>query len=434
MSENNMSVRLLEGGEESLPQRQMKGTVMGSIFNLSNTILGSGTLCLPFAAASSGWLLSNIVMAIVFFVTWYSVNILIRACEMAGPRVAKNYESLGMFTMGPVGARVTEFTFIFGGFGTLVSYLVFCTHLLASVSKISSQYHWAITLTLSATVVLPLSLFRSIEALRYFSLLAVASILFLVVFVLVVGLTDNDYQPEPEHDQHMSMLHISSKFIFTLTLLIGAFCCHNTTLPIYEELQHRTPQRMSWIVFVSLFVSFSLYEVIAMSGYAVFKNSTQDNVLLNFDENFLKKYPSLEIPSKMASISMAIALLFSAPVAFWPFRSCLLSVYLRWKYGKPLPSDHASTLQLRVISTLAVCLTTACAILTPNVRTPLSIVNSVAGSLIIFILPALFYLTQLKTPIWEWCNFGVLLLLFAGLLLAPFSLSLSIYEIVRSQS
>ncbi len=117
----------------------------------------------------------------------------------------------------------------------------------------------------------------------------------------------------------------------------------------------------------------------------------------------------------------------------WPFRSALLSLYLRFRTGaRHVPSSSASTLQLRVVTTAAVLTIMACAILTPDVRTPLSIVNSVSGSLIIFILPALFYLNSKKGPWFVRENIGAVALLVVGLVLAPFCLGLTIYELVKS--
>ncbi|TYZ66056.1 hypothetical protein PybrP1_002976 [[Pythium] brassicae (nom. inval.)] len=258
-------------------ERHATATVVGSMFTLTNTILGSGTLAVPFAIASSGWLLGNVVMLAIALITRYSVHLLLTASDRAGYHCAKTYESLGHYTMGAFGTKLAEFTFIFGGFGTL--------------------------------------------------------------------------------------------------------------------LRSRSLARMDRAVAGAIAIAFVLYEVIGLAGYLQFGAATQDNILLNFSDAYVAAHPALRLPLLLGRSCMGLALLLTAPIAMWPFRSCVLSVYLRVKNGGvQTPSSAATHREHALVTLVSQLLILLCSVFVPSVKIPLSIVGSVSGSLLIFIMPALFFM------------------------------------------
>ncbi|KAE9015000.1 hypothetical protein PR003_g15493 [Phytophthora rubi] len=405
-------------------------SLWGSTFTLTNTILGSGTLAVPFAIASSGWLLGNVIMLAIAMITRYSVHLLLSASDRAGNNCAKTYESLGHFTMGAVGTWLAEFTFIFGGFGTLVSYLIFVTDLCAAVLTVSAHDKWLITVTLVAAVVFPLSLSRRIGKLWLASVLAILSIGYVVAFVLVAFLAA--YNAEGAAiAPGVEAVRLESGSVYTVTLLISAFACHNTALPVYEELKDRTLPRMNRAVAGAIGVAFVLYEVISLCGYLQFGSETKDNILLNFSPEYVTQHKSVAAPLLLGQLCMALALVLTTPIAMWPFRSCVLSVYLRVKNGVQTPSHEATYKEYVGVTVLSLVLILTCSIFVPSVKIPLSIVGSVSGSLLIFIMPALFFLLQTKGPLLTREHTGPLLMLSAGVVVGVLGLSLTLFKLYR---
>ncbi|EQC34769.1 hypothetical protein SDRG_07577 [Saprolegnia diclina VS20] len=406
------------------------GTVLGSVFTLTNTILGSGTLAVPFAIASSGWLAGLIVMVGIALITRYSVSLLMRASDLAGDSAAKTYESLGHHTMGKYGTYLAEFTFIFGGFGTLTSYFIFITDLLCAIFGIAHANRSYVTLLFTFGIILPLSLSRRLGKLRISSILATCAVTYVVCLFFAVYLVVSSsatFTPVA-----VPAVNITSTSVYTVTLLIQAFACHNTALPVYEELRDRSLARMNRAVVGAISLSFLLYTVIGFCGVFTFGDKTMDNVLLNFSPAFLAVYPGLETPLWLARLCMGVALLFCAPIAMWPFRSCVLSVVLRVTHGKQLPSSVASTTVYRTTTLLLIVLILSAALFVPSVKIPLSIVGSVAGSLIIFIMPSLFYMLQLDDrPLLSWRNLGPLLMLGTGICVGVLCFSMTMYKLRR---
>ncbi|OQS03451.1 Amino Acid/Auxin Permease (AAAP) Family, partial [Thraustotheca clavata] len=406
------------------------GTILGSMFTLTNTILGSGTLAVPFAIASSGWFAGLSVMIIIALITRYSVYLLMQASDAAGNSAAKTYESLGHYTMGKYGTYLAEFTFIFGGFGSLTSYFIFITDLCSVQFSISPSKRSLVTLFFTFFIVLPLSLSRRLAKLRISSILATFAVgyvvcLFLVVFIVVSS--SSSFVPV-----QVPAVNITSGSVYTITLLIQAFACHNTALPVYEELQDRSISRMNRAVVGAISLAFVLYSIIGFCGVFTFGSNTMDNVLLNFNPEFLENYPLIKSPLWFGRLCMGIALLFCAPIAMWPFRSCVLSVLLRVYHGKQVPSSAASTLVYRSTTLGLIILILIAALFVPSVKIPLSIVGSVAGSLIIFIMPSLFYiLQQTDRPFLSFSNFGPLIMLITGIFVGVLCFSMTMYKLKR---
>ncbi|ETM36626.1 hypothetical protein L914_16727 [Phytophthora nicotianae] len=435
LAEQSYAIDMHKTASADVQKEQPRGTssLWGSTFTLTNTILGSGTLAVPFAIASSGWLLGNAIMLAIAMITRYSVHLLLSASDRAGSNCAKTYESLGHFTMGAFGTRLAEFTFIFGGFGTLVSYLIFVTDLCAAVLSVSMQDKWMITVTLVAIVVFPLSLSRRIGKLWLASVLAILSIGYVVAFVVVAFLAA--YNADGASiGPGVQAVRLDPGSVYTVTLLISAFACHNTALPVYEELKDRTLPRMNRAVIGAISVAFVLYEVISLCGYLQFGSETKDNILLNFSPEYVAHHKSVKVPLLIGQLCMALALVLTTPIAMWPFRSCVLSVYLRVKNGVQTPSHEATYKEYIGVTVVSLILILTCSIFVPSVKIPLSIVGSVSGSLLIFIMPALFFLLQSTGPMFTREHTGPLLMLGAGVVIGVLGLSLTLFKLYREYS
>ncbi|RQM20174.1 hypothetical protein B5M09_010796 [Aphanomyces astaci] len=408
-------------------KEQHEGTILGSTITLTNTILGSGTLAVPYAIASSGYGVGVAVMVTIALLTQYSVHLLMLASDAAGNAAAKTYESLGHHTMGKWGTYLAEFTFIFGGFGTLTSYFIFITDLFCVVFSVPKAYRAWVTVACTVFVILPLSLLRKLGKLRLSSLLATCAVgyvvsLFFTVYIVVQSSDHPIVVDTPA-------VHLTSNSVYTVTLLIQAFACHNTALPVYEELQHRSIKRMNQAVFGAISLAFVLYAVIGLCGYFTFGAATMDNILVNFTPEFLDAYPGVRQPLLLGRLCMAIALLFCAPIATWPFRSCVLSVYLRVKNGgRQTPSSAATASEFTGMTATLQALILFAAIFVPSVKIPLSIVGSVAGSLIIFIMPSLFYTLQHR-PVVSWANKGPLAMFALGVCVFVLCFSLTMLKL-----
>ncbi|KAI9910939.1 hypothetical protein PsorP6_010506 [Peronosclerospora sorghi] len=158
-------------------QQRGKSSLWGTTFTLTNTILGSGNLTVPFAIAASGWLLGNVIMWSIAMITQYSVHLILSSSDRAGNNCAKT------------GAD----------------------HL--------STRKWMITVVVVYTVVFPLALSRRIGKLWMASVLAILSIVYVVAFVLAAFIAASNVE-EAAIAPGVQAIRLEPGSFYTVTLLI----------------------------------------------------------------------------------------------------------------------------------------------------------------------------------------------------------------------
>eukprot|EP01062_Namystynia_karyoxenos_P071002 TRINITY_DN66414_c0_g1_i1.p1 TRINITY_DN66414_c0_g1~~TRINITY_DN66414_c0_g1_i1.p1 ORF type:complete len:456 (+),score=120.98 TRINITY_DN66414_c0_g1_i1:77-1444(+) len=408
-----------------------------AVFNLTHTIIGSGTLTLPHVFAKSGWLPANIIAVSIVALTTYSVWLLVIASDRVGGAGARNFEGLGYLTCGVAGSVYAEATFIFGGLGTLCGYFLFIGKLMCQVVGLDSDKRYIpVSITL-VCVIIPLTIFRKINALRYVSIVAVFAIVYITVMYVVFVARIGKYDDDPTGSWHYEEVQVatySHESVDSLNLMIGAFCVQNTCLPVYGELSNRSPRRMVYATLCSMVIAFVVYEIMGLAGYHLLGGNVEGDSLLDFDDNFVRAHPWTDVPRNVAKVMMASNLALVAPLAIWPFRSAVCSVVHRARNGCTGPargSDFASPALFRTVTLCALVVVTIMSLTIPDVTIPLSVVNSIAGGSMIFIMPGAFYIRSLppeqKTAAY---TAGPVAMIITGFAVAALGFSLEVKNIV----
>lgn len=295
-----------------------------------------------------------------------------------------------------------ECTFIFGGFGTLTGYLIFVGKLMCQVTGLDTDtQRWIPILIAVGGIILPLTVFRKIHFLRYVSLTAVLAIAYIAVMYIVFAAKIGKYDDDPTGSftyENTTVAVWDSDTVSSLNLMVGAFCVQNTCLPVYGELKNRTPRRMIAATLCAMLISAVVYEIVGVCGYTLLGGNADGDSLLDFDDNFVEAHPWTDVYRNVAKVMMAGNLALVAPLAIWPFRSAVCSVIHRARNGCTGPargSDFASGTLFRSVTFVALLGISGLAILLPNVTVVLSVVNSLAGGSMIFIMPGLFTIGSL---------------------------------------
>lgn len=113
------SINDLDGNEVVL---QRHGTVMGSIFNLCNCMLGVGVLALPAAFARVGVVLGAVLLvacAVLVLAVYHLVNLSLNLCP-----TATTYSGLLADSLGPKWAKAYDVWVAVTVFGTTVAWNV----------------------------------------------------------------------------------------------------------------------------------------------------------------------------------------------------------------------------------------------------------------------------------------------------------------------
>ncbi|KAK4701369.1 solute carrier family 38 (sodium-coupled neutral amino acid transporter), member 11, partial [Phenoliferia sp. Uapishka_3] len=296
-----------EGGDEP-PDWLTKGAgVLAGVANMSNSILGAGIIGeskileygtgadlkgigLPYALREAGFVSGIVLLVVLGVVTDWTIRLIVLNAKMSG---RKSYIDIMDSCFGPRGrAAVSFFQFSFA-FGGMCAFCVILgdtiPHVLQSLAPedpgafisflISRQF---VTTLLTVGISYPLSLYRDIEKLSKASALALIS---MVVIVVSVGVRGPGVEADLKGDPSERWTFIRGGFFEAIGVISFAFVCHHNSLLIYGSLRTPTIDRFARVTHISTALSVLACLCMSTSGFLVFTDRTQGNILNNFAQN-----------------------------------------------------------------------------------------------------------------------------------------------------
>ncbi|KAK7360730.1 hypothetical protein VNO77_02739 [Canavalia gladiata] len=335
-----METREVVGDEETaallIPRKRdeeesnSNASFSGSVFNLSTTIIGAGIMALPATVKVLGLLVGIAAIIFLAFLTHISLEILLRFSRVAN---AATYGEVMDYAFGSFGKPLLQISVLINNFGILVVYMIIIGDVLSGTSS-SGSHHFGVLegwfgqcwwtsrtfVLLVATVLVfaPLGFFKRIDSLRYTSALAVA--LAIVFLVITVGITFiklfNGSIASPRLLPNITDITSIWNLFTAVPVLVTAFVCHYNVHTIDNELGNSSLIRP--VIRASLVLCSSVYILTALFGFLLFGESTQDDVLANFDTDLGIPYSS--VLSDIVRISYALHLMLVFPVIFFSLR------------------------------------------------------------------------------------------------------------------
>lgn len=281
-------------------------------------------------------------------------------------------------------------------FGTTVSYFVACGGILDLVYSVVFPGHDSIyqylVFGVALFVVFPLSLMRSMNSLRYGSLIGItcSGYLCLVIILDYFRLCDDNTVFEGQDiERHTcfwqkdfaldwdDLVHFTPNgFLSSFPIFVFAYSCQPNVLPIYVELQRRSVRRMHKVIRRSLYFAASLYVFVGIFGFLTFMDGTCGNVL----QNNYKQHPEIII----SAVSICISCIFTLPMCIFAFRENL-TVFMIDKV-----SVHWIPHTLITLVMVAICSTIAAEVSQLNVV--LGFLGSTTNPSVAYFLPNLFFI------------------------------------------
>jgi len=383
----NDQVPLLPVDEEELAQ----GTILGSIANLSNTILGTGMLSMPHAVAAGGIVPGAFTILFSASVAFFGLYLLSRSAARVGRKAS--FAALSSITL-PSLQVVFDSAIALKCFGVSISYLIIIGSLMPKV-VLSFASHpdnvpqilldRRLWLTISMTILTPICFFKSLNALRYTSYVALLAVGDLV-FVVIYKYFDRSGLELP---RHVDIFHVSPALLSSLPVYIFAFTCAQNLLPVHNELKENTQQRMNLVIGTSIGSAAGIYEVIGLLGYLTFGTDVASNIMESYHNS---------VAISICRLGIVIMVLFSYPLQLHPCRASLEKVFTR---RNPLEEDHddhgvlaADVSLLKYVGMTAGILlaTFLISIQVSQLEVVLGFVGATGSTTISFILPALFFI------------------------------------------
>ncbi|KAJ4469594.1 transmembrane amino acid transporter protein-domain-containing protein [Lentinula aciculospora] len=376
-------------------------SIISSISNLANTIIGSGMLTFPLALASAGILPGMLTCVLSGSIAAFGLYLL-SLCAAKTPHRRSSFFAVAQMTF-PRAAVFFDAAIATKCFGVSISYLIIIKGLAPNV--VSSLYHnlsdaeppaWMQNgrnwLAIFMVILIPLAFLRRLDSLRHTSYVALFSVVYLLIIVVKCYFWPlQDMPPAGE----IRLVHFTPNFVSTFPVQVFAFTCAQNLFPIYNEVKSNTQPRMNIIIGSAIGSATLTYQVIAVFGYLTFGT--------NVGANIIAMYPPTSLFVAIGQVAIVILVLFSYPLQVHPCRNCLDKVFHAGESVKPADDegaevetdDHGSgdmSHTKHTILTLAIIAATfTIAYLVDDLKIVLSFVGSTGSTTISFILPGLFY-------------------------------------------
>nr|XP_039270027.1 sodium-coupled neutral amino acid transporter 4-like [Styela clava] len=456
------------------------------VFNLMNAILGSGILGLANAMTNLGYILFTVLLVLVALLAFNSIRLLLDMCDLTG---ITSYEAIGRQAFGEGGKIVTVLSILTHTLGAMCSFLFIVKYELPEVlrtltgaEECSSAWYLNgdyIVILVTLVIIMPLSAAKNIGFLGYTSGFAMACMIFFTVVIVIekfiipcpiygmnstvhheeyhliqipehidnytntvamaIASTNNNPTVEPAgvHNESTECVHksaltqeleealeqqqcepepfvISLKSAYAVPTMVFAFQCHASVLPIYLELTNPTKTRMQLVSIVSITNIFLLYFIASLFGYLTFFTAVGPELLLMYSY-----YDPDNIVILLARIMVLICVIFSTPLLHFPSRRSIENLFFS-KY-------EFSWIRHLGIMVVLLSLTDILVIYVPTIREVFGFIGATSASMLVIILPSLFYIKLGLDPTCSFKKISCICLVVFGILFTIMSLTLIIF-------
>ena len=278
-----------EEEEEKESESEQTGKVrtrrFATIMNLLNSMLGAGILSIPNTFVNTGFIPSVILLVIMSILSLLATDILI---TLASQTNTKGLGEVTFHILGKWGTLILTILNLIFLITALVAYLVLAGDMITSWFDLGgidlSPLKWHAIMELIYGLCLPiaLSIPRNIKFLQYFSTLTVICISFFVVSMAIkmgLYLKDNHQINPTAKIAKIDITLFSSLSIYGLSFALPAVVL--PAIKLYNPLIRKRKIVSLWAVIIG----FVLFVIPGVSGYIIFGDVTDGNILKNFESN-----------------------------------------------------------------------------------------------------------------------------------------------------
>ncbi|KAJ3818434.1 amino acid transporter [Lentinula raphanica] len=374
-------------------KRTAGGGLFDSIANMANSILGAGIIGLPYAISQAGFFVGLVLLVVLCGVTDWTIRLIVVNAKLSGSHTYIDIMNHCFGSSGRAAVSFFQFSFAFGGmcaFGIIIGDTIphvirsiFPTLYKIPVLGLLTNRQFIIFLC-TTCVSYPLSLYRDIHKLSRASGLALISMIIIVASVLVEG---PQVPAILKGDPSLRFSFVNAGIFQAIGVISFAFVCHHNSLLIYGSLKTPTLDRFAQVTHVSTLISLVSCCTLAISGYVVFTDKTQGNILNNF--------PSNNTMINVARFCFGLNMFTTLPLELFVCREVIEDYFFAHEEFNPQRHLFFTTTILFSSMTLAM--------ITCDLGVMLEITGGVSATALAFIFPAACYL-KLSNQSLPWYN------------------------------
>ncbi|XP_020583577.1 probable sodium-coupled neutral amino acid transporter 6 [Phalaenopsis equestris] len=381
---------LIVDGDRQRASSDSGSGIPGSVFNLATSIIGAGIMALPATMKALGLVLGSFAIVVMGVLSEISIELLVRFSHLS------KSASYGEVVQSALGFRMrilSEISIIINNAGILVVYLIIIGDVMSGspdhvgvFQQLLGHGVWdlrkLVILVVLVVFLAPLCALEKIDSLSFTSAASVAlAIVFVVVscavaFTKVVEGRIAKPRMGPDLGSKVAILDL----LVVVPIMTNAYVCHFNVQPIYNELKGKSPQKMYRVGRITTLLCVLVYFATAVSGYLLFGDDTESDVLTNFDKDLgIGFSTSLNY---VVRIGYVLHLVLVFPVIHFSLRQTVSALLFK----EPLPQSRVKTLALTASLLGLIYLGSA---MIPNIWVAFKFTGATTGLSLGFIFPCL---------------------------------------------
>ncbi|KAJ2259303.1 hypothetical protein GGI13_000086 [Coemansia sp. RSA 455] len=352
-------------------------SVNGAVFNVLNSIIGSGIIGLPYALSNAGMVTGLAMLVVVGLVSQFAIYTLV----LTGKRVgAMHYSEVAQITLGTFGYQALSASIIVSLVGVVTTYLVILGDISSSLRQTYLPAQEWLTRTVAIAIVayifvLPLLFFRHSGPLAKYSVVSVAA---LPVILLIIAVRAPVYASVSTATDYPVV--IGPHVFRALGVLCFSYCSAHAAFQNFLGLRERTMRNWKRATTIATWIAIALCCAFAAIGLASFGSGVQANIFLNF--------PTTDAYVNIARVLFCLTLVLTFPLSFYPIRDTF--THLLYIHSQQRRVSGRVLESLLTVSVLTfVCVVAAnCT----DLGVAYELVGAATATTISFIFPALIFL------------------------------------------
>ncbi|KAL7720221.1 Amino acid transporter [Entamoeba marina] len=213
-----------------------KASPFSTVFNLTNTIIGSGTLAIPLAFQYSGYVGGTSLLLMAWILSAFAMFLLTKVSIQTG---LWTYKEISEKVGGKVISLIVQFSIFCYTTGTCIAYPIFLGGFIPHICSIFApntilvDRHMDIMIVCFC-IIYPISMFKNLDALKYTSLLALLCVIYTTLTATTEFFTTylDNYQDNPPN-----IFNANISFLRGFPYMTCAFTAHYNVLRLYAELK-----------------------------------------------------------------------------------------------------------------------------------------------------------------------------------------------------
>eukprot|EP00418_Pyrodinium_bahamense_P004742 CAMPEP_0179018572 /NCGR_PEP_ID=MMETSP0796-20121207/4422_1 /TAXON_ID=73915 /ORGANISM="Pyrodinium bahamense, Strain pbaha01" /LENGTH=585 /DNA_ID=CAMNT_0020714333 /DNA_START=339 /DNA_END=2094 /DNA_ORIENTATION=- len=363
-----------------------EGSLLAGVFTLVSSAMGAGCLSLPFMIKRAGvW--SGILMLVMSAVLAHLSLVVLMSCA----RYTDSDSMARLVAVAQEGGtgRVVDVVIAVYGIAAVLCYIIFIGDFFFGIARapllnldVSRE---TLVVAVSVAVVWPLSLPRSLSALRYVCVLSVGAICLTAVAVACKApsyIHSEGGGKGTETQQHSEGWELKwwstdpYDALQSFSIALFAFAAHTNAVPVAISLKKADGGSIWRVSLLSVCIELVFYLLMGLGGYLSFRGYTKQDFILNYRDDDTVMF--------LVRCIYGVVVCLGAPINLSPAASSILGLLS----GRGRHSSHAShCLVVTVIVAACVCV----AILSEHVADVIGLIGASFGSLIVLAWPAMIY-------------------------------------------